>query len=534
MKSERKYLTALGAWALAFGCSVGWGAFVMPGGTFLPIAGPVGSALGLCIGGAVMLILAVNYGYLMNRFPDSGGTYSYTKTAFGYDHGFLSAWFLILTYVAIIWANATALPLIARTVLGGTFQFGFDYEIAGFHVWFGEIMLAVGSLVLAALICLYRKRAERWQIVMAVVLLGGVVICFIAAMLKADGSRVFQPPFAPGAGEFGGTFTIFALAPWAYVGFESISHSAAEARFDLRRSFRIMAVAVICAAAAYSLLVLLAVTALPEGCADWTDYVGRLGSFDGLAAQPTFHAAGAAMGRAGVVLLSAAAFGGIVTGLIGNYVALSRLLCALSDDGMFPKWLGVKDRNLAPRRAILCILAVSAVLPFFGRTAISWIVDVTTVGATIAYAFASASAWKLAKETGDAKHEVFGLVGMIAAVLFALEFLIPNVVSIKTLSTESYLILAVWSIGGFLYFRFFIRRDREGRLGRSIVAWVVLLALIIFTSSVWMDQTAENALSQSTADIQVHLEENGGQIDEAFLASESAKTEHALRVSSLR
>ena len=129
MKSERKYLTALGAWALAFGCSVGWGAFVMPGGTFLPIAGPVGSALGLCIGGAVMLILAVNYGYLMNRFPDSGGTYSYTKTAFGYDHGFLSAWFLILTYVAIIWANATALPLIARTVLGGTFQFGFDYEI---------------------------------------------------------------------------------------------------------------------------------------------------------------------------------------------------------------------------------------------------------------------------------------------------------------------------------------------------------------------------------------------------------------------
>ena len=175
MKSERKYLTALGAWALAFGCSVGWGAFVMPGGTFLPIAGPVGSALGLCIGGAVMLILAVNYGYLMNRFPDSGGTYSYTKTAFGYDHGFLSAWFLILTYVAIIWANATALPLIARTVLGGTFQFGFDYEIAGFHVWFGEIMLAVGSLVLAALICLYRKRAERWQIVMAVVLLGGVV-----------------------------------------------------------------------------------------------------------------------------------------------------------------------------------------------------------------------------------------------------------------------------------------------------------------------------------------------------------------------
>ena len=95
-----------------------------------------------------MLIIAVNYHFLMNRYPDAGGTYTYTKKSFGYDHGFLSAWFLILTYIAIIWANASALPLIARTLLGGTFQFGFDYEIAGYHVYLGEILLAVGALVI--------------------------------------------------------------------------------------------------------------------------------------------------------------------------------------------------------------------------------------------------------------------------------------------------------------------------------------------------------------------------------------------------
>ena len=110
------YLSALGAWALAFGCSVGWGAFVMPGNTFLPIAGPIGTAIGIVAGALVMLILGVNYHYLMNRFPDGGGTYTYTKLSFGHDQGFLCAWFLILTYIAIIWANATALPLIARTL----------------------------------------------------------------------------------------------------------------------------------------------------------------------------------------------------------------------------------------------------------------------------------------------------------------------------------------------------------------------------------------------------------------------------------
>ena len=533
MKTERKYLSALGAWALAFGCAVGWGAFVMPGGTFLPIAGPIGSALGICIGGLVMLLLAGNYHYLMNRFPDSGGTYTYTKLAFGYDHGFLSAWFLILTYIAIIWANATALPLIARTVLGGTFQFGFDYEVAGFHIWFGEILLAVVSLVLAAMICLYRRAAERWQIIMALLLLGGVVVCFAAATAKSPaGSARFSPAFAPQSGVFGGTFTIFALAPWAYVGFESISHSAGEAKFSLKRSFGIMAAAVICAAAAYSLLVLLAVTALPEGCGSWVDYIARLGSFSGVAGQPTFFAAHSALGKAGLTVLGIAALGGIFTGLIGNYIALSRLLCALSDDGMFPRWLGELDRNQAPRHAILGILAVSAVLPFLGRTAISWIVDVTTVGATIAYAFCSASAWKTARQEGDRPFEILGLVGMVAAVLFALEFLIPNMVAIKTLSTESYLILALWSIGGFLYFRFFIRRDRQGRLGRSIVAWVVLLALIIFTSSVWMDQNTERALQNVTEEIQVHYEQHPGEEDEAFLKAELEKADRAMQHSS--
>ena len=153
------YLTAFGVWGLAFGCSVGQGAFVMPGNTFLPVAGPVGASIGLALGGLVMLVLARNYSFLMNRFPDNGGTYTYTKRCFGYDHGFLSAWFLLLTYIAILWANASALPVIARTLLGSTFQFGFLYEVAGFQIFLGEIMLSILALVVSAFICLRRSLA---------------------------------------------------------------------------------------------------------------------------------------------------------------------------------------------------------------------------------------------------------------------------------------------------------------------------------------------------------------------------------------
>ena len=521
---RKPYLTALGAWAFAFGCSVGWGSFVMPGNTFLPIAGPVGSALGLGLGAVVMLVIAANYHFLMNRYPDEGGTYTYTKRSFGYDHGFLSAWFLILTYIAIIWANATALPLIARTLLGSTFQFGFHYEIAGFHVYFGEILLAVGALVLAALACLRRGAAEKTQILMAILLFAGIVICFTISASRTQLAAPYDPAFAPGQGSISGTFTIFALAPWAYVGFESITHSVGEAKFNLKHSFRIMAIALVFAGLAYMLLNLLAVTALPEGCGSWTEYIANLGNYSGPASQPTFHAAWNAMGNAGSVILGLAALGGIFTGLIGNYVALSRLIMALSEDGLLPEAIGKTDKHQAPRRAILAVCAVSCLLPFLGRTAISWIVDVTTVGTTIAYAFASASAWKEARKQQNRMYQVIGIAGMIISLLFALEFLVPNIISIKTLSTESYLILAAWGILGFVVFRFILKKDRNQRLGRSTIAWVVLLGLIIFTSSVWMHQTTDETINRSAGPIAEHYAEQTGRAeageDERFIRNE--------------
>ena len=501
--SHRPYLTSLGAFALAFGCSVGWGAFVMPGTTFLPLAGPVGTSVGIFLGALVMLIIAANYHYLIGIYPDGGGAYTYTKQCFGYDHGFLSAWFLILTYIAIIWANGTALPLIARTLLGSFFQFGFHYRIAGFDIYMGEILLVLASFFIGMFVCLRRSLAMHTQIVMAFLLLFGAAVCFAAGMTKGGGG-IMKPDFAPDHSAFGGTFTIFALAPWAFVGFESISHSALEARFPLKRAFRIMAIALLAAGAAYIFLSLLAVTAAPDGAASWTDYILHLGDYSGLAAQPAFFAANAALGSAGSALLGFAAVGAIFTGIIGNTIALSRLLCNMAEDGLLGKTFGKIDRHGVPKNAVFLIFAMSFILPFFGRTAISWIVDVTTVGATIAFAFASAAAFKTAKQRKDSLYAVTGVVGLIVSLLFALEFLIPNITSVKTLSTESYLILAAWGILGFIAFRLLLRNDKQRRFGRSTVAWIVLLGLIIFTSTVWMRQATSAAIEKTVAPIQTY------------------------------
>ena len=94
IKSSMRHLSMLGAWALAFGCAVGSDAFVMPWNDFLPKAGPLGTVIGIFIGGLVMAVVAWNFHYMINRQPGPGGSYAYAAKAFGNDHGYLCGVFL--------------------------------------------------------------------------------------------------------------------------------------------------------------------------------------------------------------------------------------------------------------------------------------------------------------------------------------------------------------------------------------------------------------------------------------------------------
>ena len=88
----KPYLTTWGAVALSFGCAVGWGAFIMPGTTFLPVAGPLGSLIGLGVGAMVMFLVGRNYHYLMQKFPEAGGAYGYVKRVCGGDAVLTDMW----------------------------------------------------------------------------------------------------------------------------------------------------------------------------------------------------------------------------------------------------------------------------------------------------------------------------------------------------------------------------------------------------------------------------------------------------------
>lgn len=97
-KLEKK-LSTTSVWALAFGCIIGWGAFVMPGDTFLMDAGPLGTLIGMILAIVVMSLISVNYNYMVRLYPVAGGEFKYTQMIFGDGHAYFCSWFLSLAYI---------------------------------------------------------------------------------------------------------------------------------------------------------------------------------------------------------------------------------------------------------------------------------------------------------------------------------------------------------------------------------------------------------------------------------------------------
>ena len=494
----------LGAWALAFGCAVGSDAFVMPWNDFLPKAGPLGTVIGIFIGGLVMTVVAWNFHYMINRQPGPGGTYAYAAEAFGHDHGFLCGVFLAFAYLAIVWLDVTALVVVAHYTLGDAFRFGFRYTIQESNIYLGDILLSVAVIAVASAICCRRRLSGVVQSVMAVILAAGILVCFGAAAINHHGGvESMRPFFAPDRGSgLLQTLNILAIAPWLFVGFEAISNSSSEFRFSVKKSFRVMLAALVTAVIAYTCLTSIPVLTLGEGASGWTGAVAALANSGN---EPDYHAFDAAsqfFGKAGIFLIGVTLIGAIFTNLVGNTVAASRLAAAMADDGALPSFLGGRNADGAPRNAVLAIAALAVLVVPLGRAVIGVVVDISILGAAVAYAYTSAAALKTARKAGERGTQVTGLLGLVVSIVVIYLFVMPFMTFDATMiATESYLVLIIWCLAALATFITIFHRDSMRRFGRSSVAWNSLFVIIMVLSVMWIRQTTRETTEKAYENI---------------------------------
>ena len=472
----KRQLSPAHVWALAFGCVVGWGSFINPGKKFLPNSGVAGTAIAMVLGALVMIVIAFSYAYMVPKYPKAGGEFTFTKACFGKLPAYICGWFLVAAYLTNVPMNSTAIGLIVDGLDGSLdiLKWGFHYQIAGFDVWAGEMFLAIGILIIFGILnILGVEKAGVIQTILAVLLGGSVLILTVAALVSSKATFANMEPWwgfnktesltalvngtyssadsfahTGSAGIASAILSTFAIAPWAFVGFDTIPQAAEEFNFPYKKVSLIMIVAILFGCFVYTANNTIAAAALEN----WPDLIVESSSTPWL----LLAAAEWLLGIPGKVLVGTAVSCAVLSGIMGFYLASSRLMYSMSLDGYLPEWFGVIDKKYGtPKNALIFCILISLSGPILGREALGWFVDMSAIGASIGYFFTSACSLVTMKRDGDGTPFLKGVAWF--GVMISTVFMVLQLVPIPELSgvhfcTESYILLLVWIVLGIIFY----------------------------------------------------------------------------------
>ncbi|MEO8249365.1 MAG: APC family permease [Burkholderiales bacterium] len=441
-------------WAIAFGSAIGWGSFVLPA-DWIAMAGPMGAILGLGIGAVLMIVIGVSYGFLIKIYPVTGGGFSYSYLGFGRTHAFFCGWFLTLGYMSIVALNASALALLAKFLLPDIATFGRMYQVAGWDVYLGEVLIASFALILFAGINIRGgSLSGRSQYYFCLLLVAGALFVVIGMLMSDTTSFAnMRPLFNPEISAWSAVFAIVAIAPWAYVGFDSVPQAAEEFDFSPAKAFMLIVLALIMAAVHYGMLIMATAIAIP-----WSDLVAQSPVWG------TGEVVKGTMGTLGLTALSLSLLMGIATGLNGFYISTSRLMFAQGRARFLPAAFGqLHPKYRTPKVGIITTCAICLIAPWFGREVLLWVVDMAATGVAIAYFYCCAAAYRCFKWNAASKgkdyegcvspfKKILSALGALSALSFLGLLLIPG--SPGALKTPSWIALLVWgALGVALYIK---------------------------------------------------------------------------------
>ena len=433
----KKEMRFVDVFSLALGAIIGWGCFVLPGTDFLPKAGPLGTILGLSIGGIMVGIIGMSYGYLIERFPESGGEFIYAYKNLGKPMGFVCGWFLLLAYISIIPLNTTAIALVVKYVLGDYLKIGYLYTVFGFEVYFGEVLVSLILLIVFAIINIKGvKSAGGFQSFLVVMLVSSVLV-LTGLMFGFSENPVanLSPAFPTGKTALSSILAITAMAPWAFSGFDCIPQATEEYNFPHKKARILIFVSIVGAVLMYTCLTLVTGMSQP-----WETI---LSSKD---VWVTGSSVKNVLGNVGIAVLLIAMLSAVISGINGFFLSSSRLIYSMAKNEVLPKKLGLLSKNGTPKNAIVFVMVVSMFAPWFGRQVLSWIVDMCSAGIATAYLITCFVAFMLAKKANDKKIKTFGALGVVVSLIFLVILLVPGMPGFLSIQSLSFLVF--WSILG--------------------------------------------------------------------------------------
>jgi APA family basic amino acid/polyamine antiporter len=368
-------LTATDLMLLGVGATIGAGIFVLTGIVAATQAGPA-IVLSFVLAGFACGCAALSYAELASSIGGCGSAYGYAYASLGELPAWIIGWMLLCEYMVSVPAVATGWSAYVGSglkaigiVLPPSLMHGpFDPRSPGLI----DLSAALIVMVMGVLLGFGAKISSQFNAIIVAVKVSAIgLFIFIAARhVNVSNWTPFIPPQiidADGIRHFGisGVVTGAASIFFAYLGFDAVATAAEETRNPSRDlPFGMLGSLLVCT----TLYIL--VSGLLTGIVHYTELNVASPVAEGLVRIGRSWAAG---------LISIGAIAGLTTAILAMYFGASRILYAISRDGLLPGVFSyVHPKTHTPLGAI--VLAGIVTTLFAGFVPLGRLAEIASIG----------------------------------------------------------------------------------------------------------------------------------------------------------
>ncbi len=451
-------LSAFDLTLLGIGCIIGTGIFVLTGIVAANQAGPA-IILSFLISGCVCAFAALSYAELSSSIGGCGSAYGYSYVAFGEFVAWIIGWILLLEYgvaiaaVANGWSGYFNNALIAMNI--GLPEYLINppiFKFSNILLWKWQLSFPTGILresinipasfiilMIMGLLIVGVKQSVKFNTIMVFLKISAITIFILIGVfhVNLDNWSPFIPygwfetlPSGKTVGVLAGASIVF----FAYIGFDAVS-TAAEEAINPKKDLPVG----IISSLIFCTIIYIIVSALLTGIIPYFEL--NVSSPVAFALQEIGFKGASALVATGVIA-------GLTTVILVLYFALTRIIFAISRDGLLPPLLcSVNNKTKTPIKVIvMCgiIISLSAGLVPLGTLA-----EIVNIGTLTAFIFVCLGVIFLRKKHAhdpmvfrNKYHPLVPLLGIISC-----SFLVAF------LPKDTWIRFSIWIvIGIFFYF----------------------------------------------------------------------------------
>ncbi len=443
----KRAVGALDLTALGLGAIIGTGIFVIIGEA-IGTSGPA-IVLSFLLAGITCVFSALSYSELASSIPVSGSAYTYSYATMGELVAFIIGWDLILEYgfsvatVAVGWGgylndllkSAAGIDL-PKAIVNPPGEMG------------GQVNLTAALIVLAVTAVLVTgvRESARANTIMVFTKLT-ILLFFVVVGVFSFKSSHFTPFMPEG---FSGTVSAASLIFFAYIGFDAVSTSGEETKNPSRDLPIAIIGSLVIATVLYIIVAIITVGLVPADSLDGSNspLTTAIKEGTGLAWAGDILSLGALIAITSVVL----------TILYGQ----SRIMFAMSRDGLVPKFFGRLNKKAVPQHSLLLfgglIAVIAALVP------LSTLAELVNIGTLFAFALVNIGVIVLRRTDPDLERK-FRVPLVPITPLIGLALCIYLMTQLKG---ATWLRFLVWLILGLGVYFFYSRRHSRVQQGEAV------------------------------------------------------------------